>query len=146
MNAREAAEFAHPGWCSGGPQCWPPSAGGGSEGDQIVEVVHCEATYVEHVDGVAQVAVERFDTLHDDGRHEVDEVVYLSADGTLTARQAEAYARAILAAVGAIDAGLDGTPGGIPAVLAQLPEPWPPPGRDRPDHTHDDEQGDETHG
>ena len=115
----------HPGWCDP-RQCWAPSTGGHPDGGQIVEWVHCSATYVEHVDGVAEVAVERFDTLHDDGRHDVEQVVYLHTDGTFSARQAEAYARAILQAIGAIDAGLEGTPGGIPAVLGALPEPWPP--------------------
>ena len=105
---------AHPAWCSQGPECWPPSAGAGVEGDRIVEVVHCAATYVEHSDGVAEVTVERFDTLHDDGRHDVEQIVFLHTDGTFTARQAEAYGRAILAAVRQLDAGLDGTPGGIP--------------------------------
>ena len=125
MSGRDVAGFTHPGWCSGGPQCWPPSAGGGTEGDQIVEVVHCAATYVAHVDGTAEVAVERFDTIHDDGRHDVEKVVYLHTDGTFTARQAWEYAQAILRAVEQIDDGLDGTPGGVPAVLEMLPAPWP---------------------
>ena len=133
----------HPRWCSQGSQCWPPDAGSHPDGGQIVEVVHCSVTRVEHKDGVAEVAVERFDTLHDDGRLDVEQVVYLNTDGTFDADQAEAYALSILRAVRQIDAGLDGTPGGIPAVLDALGKPWP--SSEQRDTTDHREEG-ATHG
>ena len=99
----------HPEWCSQGPECDGPKVYAGG----YIEAVHCTAAYLEHLDGWAQVAFQRFDSIHGDGRHEVDEVAYLSVDGTFTARQAEAYALAILAAVRQLDAGLDVPPGGL---------------------------------
>ena len=118
MSARERRDpERHPEWCSGGPQCDGPKVYAGG----YVEAVHCTATYLEHLDGQAQVAFLRFDSIHGDGRHDVDEVAYLSVDGTFTARQAEAYALAILAAVRQLDAGLDVPPGGLrpaPGVVA----------------------------
>ncbi len=48
------------------------------------------------------------------------EAIVLTADGSFTADQAEAYALSILRAVRQLDAGLPGTPGGIPAVLHLL--------------------------
>src|SRR5512133_193467 len=54
---------------------------------------------------------------HADGEHEQYQRVVLTADATFTAREAEAFAVSILRAVRRLDAGLPGTPGGIPAVL-----------------------------
>jgi hypothetical protein len=63
------------------------------------------------------VFLVRIDSVRD-GEHDVCEALVLTADGSFTADQAEAYALSILRAVRQLDAGLDGTPGGIPAALA----------------------------
>ena len=68
------------------------------------------------------------DAVRADGEHEQYQRVVLTADATFTAREAAAFAVSILRAVRQLDAGLPGTPGGIPAVPRQVPEPWPPPG------------------
>jgi hypothetical protein len=74
------------------------------------------------------------------GEYDVDQTIVLGADGAFAADQAEAYALSIPAGVRQLDAGLDGTPGGIPAALATLPEPWPRPGSDGGEH-HPGERG-----
>jgi hypothetical protein len=114
----------HPAWCS--QDCWPPSRAG----DGTVEWCHDQRTDVEHLDGVADVFLVRMDALRG-GEHDVTKAVVLTANGSINEDQAEAYALSILRAVRQLDAGLEGTPGGVPAALAQLPEPWPPPGRNR---------------
>jgi hypothetical protein len=59
------------------------------------------------------------DTVRADGEHEQYERVVLTADATFTTREAEAFAVSILRAVRQLDAGLPGTPGGIPACCAR---------------------------
>ena len=71
------------------------------------------------------------DAVRADGEHEQYERVVLTADATFATQEAEAFAVSILRAVRQLDAGLPGTPGGPPAVPRQVPEPWPPPGRNR---------------
>lgn len=68
------------------------------------------------------------EAIRPDGVLDVDEVIVIGhTDGSFTAEQAEAFGLAILEAVRRLDAGLPGTPGGVPAVLAQLDPPqWPP--------------------
>ena len=140
-------DVAHPVWCAQthrGRGCSAPSVAG----DGTVEWAHARSVEVEHLDGVAEVCTLRMEAIRPDGVHDVDEVVVLShIDGSFTAAQAEAFALALLEAVRRLDRGLDGTPGGLPAVRAALDPPqWPPPGRDQTDHTNNNEQGDETHG
>lgn len=88
-------------------------------------------TVVPHTDGVSDVFLVRMDAVRADGEHEQYQRVVLTADATFTAREAEAFAVSILRAARQLDAGLPGTPAGIPAVLRQVSEPWPPPGRNR---------------
>ena len=118
MSARERQD-GHPGWCGQGGRhsgCGGPKVAS----DGTVEWEHGSSTLIEHLDGVADVFVVRMDALLD-GEHDVTKAVVITSDGSFTARQAEAFARAILAAVRLLDAGLEGTPGGVAAVLGSLP-------------------------
>ena len=83
-----------------------------------MEWSHGRTDAVEHLDGMADVFTVRMDALAADGDHDVTEAIVLTADGSFTARQAEQFAQAILAAVHRLDAGLPGPPGGTLAALA----------------------------
>jgi hypothetical protein len=71
------------------------------------------------------------DAVRAEREHEQYQRVVLTADATFGTQEAAAFAVSILRAVRQLDAGLPGTPGGPPAVPRQVPEPWPPPGRNR---------------
>lgn len=101
----------HPGWCSQGYSCGEPQR----LADGTVEWDHSSRVdIVGEVDGRADVFLVRLDALRPpNGRHDVCEALVLTADGTFTTDEAEAFALEILRAARRLDAGLDGTPGGL---------------------------------
>ena len=118
----------HPAWCSQGYSCHGPKRAS----DGTIEWDHASRVDVYGEHGAADVFLVRLDSLlPPNGRHASEDAPILTANGTFTVEEAEAFALAILHAVRQLDAGLPGTPGGIPAVRAALPESWPPPGRNR---------------
>lgn len=119
--AAQPRSAGHPRWCSQGPGCQPARR----FSDGSVEWDHSRRVDVVGEQGVADVFLVRMDALRADGLPYVDEALGLTAKGTFTADEAEGYALQILAAVQQLDAGLDGTPGGVGAALL----PWPEPGR-----------------
>lgn len=108
----------HPAWCSQGHSCGAPRR----YDDCTVEWDHASRVdVVGELDGRGDVFLVRMDALRPpNGRHVVTEALVLTADGTFTTDEAEAFALEILRACRRLDAGLDGTPGGVPAALLEL--------------------------
>lgn len=115
-------DHSHPTWCSQG----------GNRGgchrvtvarDGTVEWAHGQVFAVEHLDGVADVCALRMDAVLPGGAHYVTKAIVMDCNGSFAVDQAEAFGLAVLEAVRLYDAGLDGTPGGVPAVLELLPRP-----------------------
>jgi len=121
---RLAAVPGHPAWCSQGHGCHGPKRAA----DGTVEWDHSSRVDIRAEEGHADVFPVRIDSrTPPNGRHDVGEALVLTADGTFTTVEAEAFALEIQRAVRKLDVGLDGTP----AVLVSTPEPWPPHGRNR---------------
>ena len=120
----------HPRWCAQGqggcaePRRYP---------DGTTEWDHTKRVDVRGEHGAGDVFLVRIDAVRD-REHDVCKALVLTADGTFTADEAEGFALQILAAVRQ----LDGTPGGLPAVLAALPEPWQPVPTDTTTHREDE--------
>ena len=110
---RRGVPTRHPGWCSQNASCEQPHVQSGT-----AEWSHARMTVVEHLDGVADAYLIRMDDVGPDDVHRVHQAVVLTADGSYTADQAEAFGLAVLAAAHQLRAGLDGHPGGVAQALA----------------------------
>ena len=96
----------HPAWCG------RESCDAARSGRSALEWSHALMTTVEVEDDVADTYLLRMDSL-EDGEHHVCERVVVTADGSMTAEQAEAFGLALLQASRQLAAGLEGLPGGV---------------------------------
>ena len=114
-NPQPQRQPGHPAWCDQGRgHCEPlrlyPNG--------TMEWSHWAVTYIDGGRHGGRVSLYRVEHLAPDGRHNVEQGVDVEVEGTFTEDQVDEFVTVLQQAVRTARRGLDGTPGGLPAVIA----------------------------